>query len=475
MATRRQFLAGLTAAGGLGALGFPRSASASLTASRLACETYKVLTIDVTRAVSHRDTLWVDQTDATDGWRVPPSMASVDAECVNTTFAFGACASGYDVHLGPWCWPLVNAGLSNPYRLAVVGHGLSEHGLAQALTLSGVQLGRAGFCSMGARVAARWGVEGDVPPSFVVDALGSPVATQWAVDTGALGPQYRPLVVPVGSDAFKTSLDRSVTLGGARRDAKDDLVDLYRRRYATLLAHDGDRLRSADFDTYDNALDAMIDYPLLRDLVQAGPTLAPGATERTGPAATAVRFGAHLLSAGARHVSVLAGGLFVDSHSSASYQAHATLHNGVLWGVARALADAYEDGTLNLADTLVVIRSEFGRAQQDASGTEHWPAAYPVLLFGGPIHQRGFSGSIDVDPEPDGVSVDGWSPTDVAAGIALAAGVEPFQNNAFSITDLSFAPASAEAAKATLTEGLFGIGNAPETCPITPGDLPEGS
>ncbi len=481
MTTRRNFMKGLGAAG-LAATMLPRSAQAALSGSSVNCGVYKTLYIHIYGALSHRETTWLDDPGAGwADWRVDPDMSEVDAAASGADKSFFTSVDDHDVYLGAGFDPLVQAGVDNRLRLVALSHTVpAAHSLGATVALTGIEQGRPGMASLASRVNARFAEPGGLPAAYIVDAFRSGLINGVASSTGDLGSQYRPFPVPVGSDNFKSFLDR------AAKDHTDGLVDLYRRRYAERLTHSDGPNRSHHFDVYDDALTRMQDWPGVHEVISAGPTLYGTSTSFYQNRVTrGIGFGAYLLSAGARHVTVIAGSTgapTVDTHSlgdddpgtddDTSYEEHSRRQNGVLWGVCQALADAIDSGELNLDDTLVYIGTEFGRAKSDGNGTEHWTAGYATALLGGPVTSKGTAGRLSFASESRGLAVDGFHPKDVVMGLSMASGVEPFQPGMFSLEDCSFAAATEDDAKEHLGTELLGAPT--QGCEPGPGPGDEG-
>jgi hypothetical protein len=108
-------------------------------------------------------------------------------------------------------------------------------------------------------------------------------------------------------------------------------------------------------------------------------------------------------------------------------------------------------GKISLNDTLVVIKTEFGRtpSPNGIAGRDHWPHGYVNILLGGPITARGIAGAIGFSGAERGharpVTITGtmelghFTPSEFQAALLLAAGIFPFQPENFGIGDMSVA------------------------------------
>jgi hypothetical protein len=166
----------------------------------------------------------------------------------------------------------------------------------------------------------------------------------------------------------------------------------------------------------------------------------------------------------ANYVCVVDGGLknlgFMEAYDvhdtgGAPGQAQRTSSNiwetlSALAGIIRAPADPPDPLKINLNDTLVVIRTEFGRtpfrsnggAPVNASnGRDHWPDGYASVLIGGPIQTAGVVGSISDGTGNTGQGVAdaglNYKPQDIQAAALLAAGIDPFADGNLPVGDLS--------------------------------------
>jgi len=460
MPTRRHFLQGLGAMG-VAALAAPRLAHGALAHGQVGCKAYKVLHIYLHGAVSHRETLWIDEGDPEWAeWRQTFDPADMDPSASGATRTWIGNAPDHAVYLGEGLHPLVAANLLPRMRVVAMSNPAPEvHRIAAGGALAGVEVGRPGFASVAARMLARH-QDDDPFASFVVDGLGVPAVARYAIASQGLAVGSEPVLLPVGSSTFLSDLERG------DREHVDGLVGLYRSTYDKRLTHPTDgRLRSPAFDIYATSQARLEDWAALRDRLGVVPTFDSGTGGAWGDTVRGIEIATHLLESGARHVTVLGGGAndnHFDTHAvgdpeNASMDVHALQHNTYLWHVCQALVAAVCEGRLDLNDTLTVIHSEFGRANRN-DGTEHHGKGYAGLLLGGPVQQSGLAGRLDFSSDAEGLAAagDSFTPTDLVAAMSLAGGVAPFQDGMFHRSQLSGDFASDEQALEHLSHQLLG-------------------
>jgi hypothetical protein len=457
MTNRRQFLAGICA--GVGVAALPQLARASGP-----CQ-YKILEIFPYGACSHRDTFWVDQGGSAP-WREEPDMASVDPAAAGETsipfLAQGQQGLPYDLSVGACFAPFVGTQLLDRMRLVTLYNELGVHPVAAAIKLTGAGLGRPGSASIGAHIDSQF--SGAMPSSYVIDANLNPQITRYCT-IGSQVATGKPLIVPLGSDAFIDKLNRTGVV-------TDPLVDMYRDRYAQLLQSGSSRVRSPAFDTYSDSLDRSIGWESIYDLLSGFPTFeAPDPFTGDQPnflsnrMTRGIELACYLLDHGARHVIVLGGGSnahpTVDTHDiypGPDYVAHATRQNAVMYGIAKALRAQFDQGKLPLDQTLISWGSEFGRRADELDGSEHWVDGYAHVLIGACIGARGVAGYLDFAADTRGKAQDGFHPSELNAALCIAAGVDPARFGT---------PATTSA----LTTSLLGVDPTTQTCEIGIGGI----
>ena len=200
----------------------------------------------------------------------------------------------------------------------------------------------------------------------------------------------------------------------------DNLLRFYNAQYADKLRWTtGDLVRSKGYSAYATSLTNLLSAPQLSTLLSGAPLTPSNAATCASfqPAApstqldrttAAIRAGAFLLSqpaasGGARYVGVIDGGLLQSG--GAGYDTHGDsvrVQFVNVFNVAAALAEIIDPavtpapGKISLADTLVILRTEFGRTPDHEGGTgrDHWPHGYVNTLIGGPVGSRAIAGSI---------------------------------------------------------------------------------
>jgi hypothetical protein len=144
--------------------------------------------------------------------------------------------------------------------------------------------------------------------------------------------------------------------------------------------------------------------------------------------------------------------------------------------VAAALAEIIDPavtpapGKVSLADTLVILRTEFGRTPTTGgSGRDHWPQGYVNTLIGGPVGSRAIAGSIGFAGGDRGQAIPNsalpasprnrFTPTEFHAAVLMAAGIFPFESENFGIGDMSDSTrdASEELTAANIRTRVLGV------------------
>ena len=365
--------------------------------------------------------------------------------------------------------------------MVVLQHNLEPHEAAIPYSLTGHVLGRPNFSGLGAAISHRFANPSHpLPFSYVLMPDGGATLNdnfQGMISTGTHGGEHRPLSLMVGPASVNlgTQLQRT----GMSTQA-NDLLRFFRASYADKLRTNSVVTRSKGYSAYSAGLDNLLSASSLATLlgsVSLNPANATGcasflpgvplsALDRT---AAAVRAGAFLLSqpeasGGARYVGIIDGGL--RQAGGAGYDIHAG-NDGMevtavnIFNVCSALASVIDTasppaaGKISLNDTLVVIKTEFGRTPAvsgsgETAGRDHWPHGYVNILLGGPITTRAIAGSIEFNGPDRGqalpVTISGstvnaghFTPSEFQAALMLAAGIFPFQGENFGIGDMSLA------------------------------------
>lgn len=511
--SRRSFIKAATVAGVAGAAGVLHSQLAygwgevanTSVLGPIPTGGYKILEVFLYGGVSPWETFYV-RTSITDqffGMRAEIDDLDWSGSCTNfpssshETHAFGDDTVG-PVGWGPSTKPLWRRpDILNRARMVVLQHNLEPHEAAIPYSLTGHVLGRPNFSGLGAAISHRFANSAHpLPYSYVLMPDGGATVGDnfhGMISTGTHGGEHRPLLLMVGTSSgdLGTQLQRS----GISSQA-NDLLRFFRASYADKLRLNGVVARSKGFSAYTAGVDNLLNAPAMATLLSSA-NLAPAnasgcasflpgvpltALDRTS---AAIRAGAFLLSqpeasGGARYVGVIDGGL--TQAGGAGYDTHEsnTLTTGVnIWNVCSALASVIDPasppaaGKISLNDTLVVIKTEFGRdpTPNAVGGRNHWPHGYANILIGGPITattpkiaggigfnpaERGYARPVTFSPTP----VFGhFTPSEFQGALLLAAGIFPFQAENFGIGDMSVATrdATEDSTASNLRSRVLGV------------------
>jgi hypothetical protein len=272
------------------------------------------------------------------------------------------------------------------------------------------------------------------------------------------------------------------------------LLEYYEGRYDGRLVYGGGGpARSLGHDAYAAAVRRVIDAPILQAKLASAPSLSvsPNALMDVTNGRRAIEIGCYLLQQGARYAGVIDHGA-VDGYDThyvgySTLSEHALRTNGNLYHLLKELRDQVDAGVLDLDETIVVVRSEFGRVrnQFDINGTNHWPHGYATLLIGGPITTTGVSGWMDFPNAPgtDGSYAHGGpfgdpiSPSDLRAALLIAAGINPFDPDCLLTGETSMDGGTAASTRANIVQHVLGLSPAllSVPCPIVvdPDDVME--
>lgn len=399
------------------------------------------------------------------------------------------------VDWGPSTKPLWRSDIFNRARMVVLRHNLEPHEAAIPYALTGHVLGRPNFSGLGAAISHRFANPSHpLPYSYVLMPDGGATVGDnfhGMISTGTHGGEHRPLLLTIGpsSGNISTQLLRTGMTSQA-----NDLLRFYRASYADKLRTNGVVARSKGYSAYTAGVDNLLGAPSLSTLL-TGANLAP-ATEAacasflpTPPGsdlnrtAAAIRAGAFLLSqpeasGGARYVGVIDGGLV--QAGGAGYDTHGgnTLATGInIWNTCSALASIIDTasppaaGKISLNDTMVVIKTEFGRTPDPngGAGRDHWVHGYVNIILGGPVTTRSIAGGIGFSGAEKGharpvvlsptLELGHFTPSEFQAALLLAAGIFPFQPENFGIGDMSIATRdlSEDSTAINLRESVLGV------------------
>lgn len=397
---------------------------------------------------------------------------------------FANDANGRPVHLGPATKPLWKPQILDKMRIVAMEHEFQPHEAAIPLTMTGQRLGNPKLAGLGAAIQHHFvsrDIEAGPPPprpySYVLwpETFSFPTDNLQASAAIGLHPAYaRPLVLKVGAGlpGFLSSLTRS----GIRND-RDALLRQYVDQYSASLRHSSmltttpaGRTRSKGFAAFESSSAMVFGAASLHGLLTApaSPAPLPLPNDADCPNAFApptfenmpghgIKLAAYLLAqTGAnapRYVCVIDKGMQTASGGGA-YDTHGGAHVDVttvnLFNICKTLRQLVDAGTLNLANTMVVLTTEFGRTpQRTGSGRNHWPEGFCQVLIGGPA-TRGVSGALldsnfaGVTPADDGRAdpANHFKPADLRAAILTACGIMPFENDAYAVPDISFSTAA---------------------------------
>ena len=373
------------------------------------------------------------------------------------------------VALGPLTKPLWP--LADRLRMVVMQHGLEPHEAAIPYAITGHVLGRSNFASLGAAISHRFRAPDRALPlsyAFMPNNLSFGGDNFQAIDAvGTHDGRHRPLRLSIGpsGDAFVGQLGRP----GMADTNRDELVDYYRAHYRDWLrfrgsAAPGQLTRSSGFANYDAGTATLLNAAEMNALFGTGGSVPLALTmtnecpdgsltnNRNDISGVSIRAAARLLTlpeadGGVRHACVVDGGL--RRPGGAAYDTHTT--NNVedtavnLWSVLSALAEVIQrpgdppDPTkINLDDTLVVLKTEFGRTPTTAPGRDHWPQGYVNMLLGGPVVSGGMGARVIGSMDAFGVANTGdfYTPSELQAALMIAAGLYPFEPENFGVGDM---------------------------------------
>ena len=451
----------------------------------------RILEVHLYGGMSMWETFYVRAPGATNRFR------GFDAEVAALPFAgcdaaftdpapspFANDANGRPVHLGPATKPLWKPQILDKMRIVAMAHEFQPHEAAIPITMTGQRLGNPKLAGLGAAIQhhhiARDLEAGPPPPrpySYVLwpETFNFPNDNLQASAAIGLHPAYaRPLVLKVGAGlpVFLSSLTRS----GIRND-RDALLKQYVDQYSAALRHPtmlsatpAGRTRSKGFAAFESSNAMVFGAASLNSLLTAPGSPATlalpsdadcpnafGASSFENMPGHGIKLAAYLLAqTGAnapRYVCVIDKGM-VTASGGGAYDTHggsaiADLHVN-LFNICKTLRDLIDAGTLNLANTMVVLTTEFGRTPaRSGTGRDHWPEGFCQVLIGGPV-TRGVSGAL-LDSNFAGVAAgdDGradpahhFNPPDLRAAILTACGIMPFENDAYAVPDISFSTAA---------------------------------
>ena len=385
------------------------------------------------------------------------------------TQEFVVDGAGQAVHLGPFTAPFWRPHIRSRLRIIVLRHDLEPHEAAIPLALTGHHLGRPNLAGMGAVIQRYW--QEQQPRSLPYSYVCVPQSTIFPNDNlqasfavGQHGGRARPLVLRLGPDTDNLLEQLPRNQDNFDAGGVNELLSVYRTEYRDQLRWrgQGDPIRSRAFISYDASAETLTNAPHLESLLTGSNVDLQLKTEPTCPAltpqnppldnipGTGIRAAAALLSAppaqAPRYVCVIdsghqehfMGGGY-DTHTSAHIQFTAMNLRNTLATLADVIQDPTQppDGSkIDLADTLILLTTEFGRTPaRVGDGRDHWPHGYVSMLLGGPLTSAGLVGTITAGHVAD--SMNAFTPTDLRVAATLAAGIDPFAEGNFGVGDLS--------------------------------------
>jgi hypothetical protein len=386
---------------------------------------------------------------------------------------FAVDSLGAQVNLGPFIHPLRSrADLEGRLRLHVVSHDVFPHMPAVTLASSGVKLGQPRLAGLGTLVQRGFAAQQPLnrPVSYVI-------GEEW-IDafqaTGMHPAHFRPVGLRVSELEYFVGALHATNQAEAERP-RNPLLELYTSRFGSRLV---DRSRSAPSRAptlrhFEAALEMRQHLPALESLLAASvPAHGDGLHVcdvhlPIDGSRRQLELAAALLNAepdGARYVviddSAYEAGASdhgYDTHSDhARVSARKVLHFfQQLAGIINEPGE-HDPRKIDLDRTMVVINTEFGRSPgaQSVSGRNHYPTAYVTAMLGGPVgpDQRGIVGAIDREALP----VSPLHPAESRAAILVALGINPFDHDGFSQSDIADVDTERDAL-AKLREVVLGV------------------
>jgi hypothetical protein len=413
---------------------------------------------------------------------------------------FANDALGHPIHFGPATKPLWKPQILDKTRLVVMKHEFQPHEAAIPLTLTGQRLGSPKLAGLGAAIQHHHVSKALLSGSLPADA--QPFAYVLLPNAGLLDsdnvrvlsavgmhPAYaRPLTLKV-SDSLAAELALFPRTG--LRSQRDALLQRYVDQYSAALRHPSmvaaappGRTRSAGFGAFEFGTAMVMGAPSLHSMLTdpTSPASQPIPVEADCPdvfpstfantTAQSIKLAAYLLSRtgsnAPRYVGVVDSGM--RQTNGAAYDTHGSDNHGItalnLYNVCKTLRTLVDAGTLNLANTMVVLSTEFGRTPQrtGSSGRDHWPEGFCHVLIGGPV-TRGISGALyDANFSGTPAGLDGYAapgdsftPQDMRAAVLTACGILPFENELYGVSDISLTGATHEDLMHALKSRVLGV------------------
>lgn len=419
---------------------------------------------------------WTFQTSDNGADTIPAAFDRCGGGSMPLYEPFATDSLGKTINLGPFIYPLRNRpDLLKRMRIHVMAHVLEPHEGALPLALTGHGPGNLRMCSSGAHFERHYRAQGDAshpaPYSYVIysPSASSNENLESATMSGLHGAAVRPLSIKLGPGSELVDRLHRTALGD-NASAFDRLVnrelELYRQRLKYLGAEKA--CRSAAFSDFEAARIAIEGAPALTDVLQANTMMAnTGSSCTEAPELdypeTSLRLATFLMNhpkQRARQVTVMEAGLhaWLDGIGYDSHENHVTRSSeNVVHFFRRFVERVNEPGEndpnkIDLDRQMVIINSEFGRSPTPefsklypkGTGLDHWPFGYVAVTFGGYVNESnsGVVGAIGEDSR----AIDYVTPTEYRAAMLLAAGIWPFTNESFRVSDIRGATTEMEAA-----------------------------
>lgn len=401
---------------------------------------------------------------------------------------FGLDSEGVQVQLGPWVYPLRDRpDILARMRIWVLHHTLEPHEGAIPLGMTGHGRGVARMAGLGAHVQRyhqdRWTQGARAPFAYTIFQSSMDIDSNGDAATaiGLHRASARPMAIRLGPEAplYEQLLRRAA---GGKQGPLDALIGHYTQRLRGRLIAPGrtTEARSSAVSDYAFAREVMQNHGQLAsmftpDALAVGEAAMCERASQADETQASLRLAVSLLThpqQPARYVNVVEGGLYTDEAGQGydTHQHHILQGSpNVVYALRRMAEQINEPGEgdpskLDLDRDMVLINTEFGRTpvreitedRPDGTGLDHWPFAYVVVGFGGPIDadRAGVVGAIGENSQP----ISWHSPTEHRAAMLLSMGIWPFSPEAFAVGDVRDAKDEIEAA-ARLKEGILGYGS----------------
>jgi uncharacterized protein (DUF1501 family) len=296
-----------------------------------------------------------------------------------------------------------------------LSHGITAHGPGAVYMATGHPPSPAlEYPSLGALAARILPPPAGVPPYILFAAAR---AGGFQAGSGFLGAACNPLEVEAG----RARLDGIALPDGFSTLQLDTRSRLRNQLDARFRAVDETAI-PATLDRFQQQALDILRADRTRQALDVSREPAP-VRERYGrsPFAQSVLAARRLIEAGVRFVAVGLGGW--DTHANNFEVLRRRLLPQIDQPLAALIGDLDQRGLLS--GTIVYCAGEFGRTPRvnSASGRDHWARAMSVFLAGGAFRRGHVHGS--TDRHGDAPAADPCSPTDVAATIFHALGIEP--------------------------------------------------